>query len=486
MDLNMIKGLGPTFRQTMYKNGVFDVEQLIKILPSKIEFCEPVDFDSITKSGNTTLEVTILTYIEPVGDDEERLHFTVSCGREVKATVKSNPSIKKQLIPGKKIKIYGFFNLEEDSIEIETIFDINDKIFKTFYEVGDLPSSQIKNFSEKGLHILTDFSKEIPDYIKEKLGVVSYSSILQDIHMPKSCDGFVRAIKNYTYEIFFNFFTSYYYYVLSTTTPRNENEKLDPIKINAAISLFGDFATIEKKKNLNEILKEFKKPFYTNLLLENYSNEDKKLAVITSIITKVSMKKQVVIITKENFELYTSMKEDLASLNIKVDVMARKGRNKENFTQFNTGKFDVLITPPVNFETLETKDVGLVICDSEIFDFSKRYSLNCNNTDTIFLTQTKLTSKIDKQILKNISVINLDEEEKTLKEIIFTNFLSNPNYGIIDELLNDDDIRDIIVRSSYDSYDFIKNKRFKEDKKSFDYFKKLMNELTEQPVLKNK
>lgn len=473
----MINGLGPDKRQTMYKNDILDVEKLVKILPSTINFYEPIDINTIKESAKVTLEVVILSYIETLNDDE-KLCFTVSCGgKELNAVIKNHPSIKKKVNPGKKIKIYGFFDLDSKEIDIETMFDINEDVFESIYEVGGLASSLIQNFTEKGLQILGTVRNEIPTYIKEKLGVKTYLSILNDIHMPKSQEIFMKAIKNYTYEIFFNFFVSYYYYIVSTSTKRIEENKLDPVKVNSVINSFDDFATIEKKKNINEILNEFKKPFYTNIVLENFTNEDKVFATMALIITKVSMKKQVVIIAKENFELYTSLKEELLKYNVKVDIMARKGRNKENFSQFNSGKYDVLITPPVNFETISTQDVGLVICDDEQLNIFKRYSLNCNNTDSLFFTKTKYGRGINKQIFKNIDIINLEVENKSLKDVMFDNLLNNENYKILYNLLDEECVNELINSSSIDAYDFIVNKRFKEDKNNYEYFKKLIDDL---------
>lgn len=478
MDLNMIKGLGPTFRQTMYKNGVLNVEQLVKILPSKIEFFEPSKLSTINKSEFVTLEVSVTTYIENA-DDSEKLNFTVNCdGEIVNASVKSRYFYKKQLIPGKKLRIRGFFDVDNRSIDIDTIFDIDAKIFQTFYEVGDLPSSQIHNFSEKGLTILNEFDNEIPACIKEKLGVKSYSDILVDIHLPKSCEVFIKALENYTYELLFNFFISYYYYILSTSLPRSEECNFDINKISAVINDFG--ITQEQKKNLNLLLNEFKKPFYTNVLFENICEEDKKITTLISIISKVSLKKQIVIIAKENFEYYKELKEILLKYHIKTDIMARKGRNKENFESFNTGKYDVLITLPVNFETLSTKDIGMIICDDESFEVANRLKLNCNNADTLFYTNSTLSNNFNRKIFKNITPLNEKSDDSSIKDTIFNNILTSDNYSILSDLLEKESIERIVDESSIDAYDFIKNKKFKENKENFEYFKKLMDSLSNQ------
>ncbi len=487
MDLNMIKGLGPAFRQTMYKSGVNDVEQLVKILPSKIDFFVPVKLNTIVESSYVTLEITVLTYNEG-SDSAEKINFTVRCDDIViNASIESKYYYRKQLMPGKKFKIRGFFDVNTKCIDVESLFDIDSKIFQTSYEVGDLPSSQINNFTEKGLTILNEYSNEMPSYINKKIGISSYSDILNDIHMPKSSDIFVKALKNYTYEIIFNFFTSYYYYIMSTSTQRTEENAFDSNKINSYITSNATELNVNQKKVLNELLKEYKRGIYTNIVVENYSEIDKKIISLISIISKVSMKKQIIIVTKENFEFYTNLKEELLNHNIKVDIMARKGRNKENFESFNSGKYDVLVTPPVNFDTLNTQSVGLIVCDEENFDISKRFSLDCNNSDTVFFSKSSLNDNLDKEILKNMTILSMDEKTNNFKDSIFKNILNNPNYKIIYGLLSETDIKKIVIECTNDAFDFIKNKKFKENKENYNYLKKIIDNLKNNNLLnKNK
>lgn len=474
MDLNMIKGLGPTFRQTLYKNGVLDVEQLVKILPSKVEFLETVKFDSLKMDVKSTLEVTVLTYGELVNDSENST-FSVNCeGNILTVNMKYHYSQSKILTPGKKIKILGVLDSKTNIFEIENFFDIELESFRCTYDVAGLPSSQIQNFSEKGLLILNKFENELPMYIKNKLGISSYSSILSDIHSPNSKNTFINGLKNYTYEMLFSFFTSYYYYILSTSLLRKDEEALGGVRINTVMSEFSD-VSVNLKKSLNELLKNFKKNVYTNLLMENSTELDKKIISVISIVSKIAMKKQVVIIAKENFEFYVNLKEELLKYNIKMDVMARKGRNKENFESFNTGKYDVLITLPVHFDTLNTNSVGLVIVDEEDFEIGRRFAINCNNCDTIFLTKSSLGNPINNELFKNIFSLNTTSEVYSLKDIIFNNLFKSDNYNIIKEMLSDDDIKEIVKNVSIDSFDFIATKRFKENKENYDYLKKIID-----------
>lgn len=479
MDLNMIKGLGPTFRQTLYKNGILDVEQLLRNLPSKIQFFEVSNLSSIKESSTVTLVVTVATYFDS-SNEEETFNFSVNCeGKMINASIKNSYYNKKQLIPGKKIKIRGYFDIKNDCIEVETIFEVNSDFFETFYELGDLPSSQVHNFSEKGLAILSQFPNELPNYINEKIGVKNFMEILSDIHIPKSSDSFIKALENYTFEMFFKYFTCYYYYIVSTSLTRQEEISFDLSKITSAIADFESLFTSIHKANLNFILKEFKKPFYTNILIENSNDIDKEISTIISIVSKVSLKKQVVIITKENFDFYSNLKEKLVKRNIKVDIMARKGRNKENFESFNSGKYDVLITQPVNFETIDTKRIGLVINDFDDFFVNKRFSLNCNNTDTIFYSKSSLGKNLDASLFKNLNSFNNSEYTSSIKDVIFENLLHDKKFKILNELIDEQKFIEVIRFSSELAFDFVKNKKFKDNKENLDYFKKVIDSFSD-------
>ncbi len=470
MDLNMIKGLGRTYQQLLVKNNISNVEQLLRLLPSKISFFEVADITKIKDKELVTIEGQIVSNI--VDFDENMLKFKFkSSNTVIECTIEKAHLLKKYLLTGKVLKILGSYDRSTCFFHICRIFEEDCYSYETNYSISEINSSLIEKFIEKGLIITDNFDNEMPTYIKEKLNFQSFKDILLRIHSPKSETDFVDAVKIYTYEILFALFSKYYYYILSTSLQRDELE-YDLSRIREVIEDFNDEITPEKRQQFNFILKECKKNIYSNIIMENISENDKILTALVTAVAKISTKKQVVIVSKENFDLYASLKNILNKYNIKTEVMTKKGKNKENFENFNSGKFDLLITQPVNFSTLNTKNVRLIIIDEDLFKINSRFCLNCNNTDTIFLTKTKFGKNIEKDLFKNFTMIS--EDESDFVDSFYENFFYRDNYEIVKQFITNQDMLNLIRECANDAFDFIKNKKFTLSKENSIYLKKII------------
>lgn len=467
MDLNMIMGLGRSYQQILFKNNINDVEQLVRFLPSKITFFNAVSLGSIKENENVNINGQIVSNV--INFDEENLKFKFkSDDIIVECMIKNSHLLKKHLLTGKVLKINGFYSKTSNLFTISKIFDEDEKNYEVEYTMNDINSSLMEKFIEKGLDILTQYHNELPQYIKEQNGYTSYKEVLRNIHIPSSKEVFDKALCDYTYEILFNLFTKYYYYILSTSLQRSE-DSYDLDRISSVINEFKEQITAENKNITNLILKECKKNIYSNVLIENKAMEDKFLITLLTTVAKVSTKSQVVIISKENFDDYAALKPILSKYGIKTEIMTKKGKNKENFTGFNSGSFDVVVTQPVNFSTLNTSKTRLIIIDSENFNINTRFDLNCNNSDTLYFTKTNFGANLDKDIFKNITLVS--EKEHNFVNSFYENYLASENFDIIKNLISNETMLGILKKSANDAFEFIKTKKFTLAANS-SYFKK--------------
>lgn len=466
MDLNMIKGLGRSYQQILFKNNISNVEQLIRLLPKKIKFTEIIDINEVKNDGTIAVEGTILTNVDFLNDD--MLQFKIKTSNKVlNCNIKKSNYTKKQLLTGKTFKFLGYFECVNDEMEIFNICDINDKNFEIEYNIPEIQSSLIEKFILKGMENLEKYSNELPIYIKNEMNYTDYSDIMKKIHSPVSKEDFNEGLSLYSYELFFNFFVKFYYYIFSTSLQREDNP-YDLTRINQLKEEFGIQFTDSIKNKINFLLKECKKSCYNNIIIENL-DEDKFLVLLFTIVAKVSTKKQVVIVTKNEYDFYSNYKVILQKYNIKMDIMTKKGKNKDNFENFNSGKFDVLLTSNVNFETLNTNNIGMIIIDDEEFNLNNRSCIKSSNSDTVFITKTNFGTNFDSSLLKNFSILSDGIVDFT--EEFLNIFLENNQYESLMKLLGKEEIEKNVKKSAETAYDFIKNKRFKESIENSIYFK---------------
>lgn len=467
MDLNMIMGLGRSYQQIFIKNNIDNVEQLVRFLPSKITFFNPIKIELIKDNENATILGQIISNI--VNVDSENLKFKFKSDEIViECMIKNTHLLKKHLLTGKTLKINGVYNKEKNLFFVNKIFDEDEKHFQIDYNLDGLNSSLHEKFVEKGLLILSDYENELPQYIKEKNGYNNFKDVLINLHKPRNEDVFKKALCDFTYEIVFNLFTKFYYYILSTSLQRVE-DSYDLTRISSVIADIKDELTQDKKDKINLILKECKKNIYSNVIVENMCLEQKILTTLLVSVAKVSTKSQVIIVAKENFDDYAALKPILNKYGIKTEVMTKKGKNKENFSNFNSGSCDVVLTQHVNFSTLNTNKTRLIIIDDSNFNINTRFELNCNNSDTLYFTKTKFGSNINKDIFKNVTL--LSEVEHNFVNSFYENYLYNENFNIIKNELTNQKILEILETAAVDAYDFIKSKKFTAPGNNI-YFKK--------------
>ncbi len=469
MDLNMIMGLGRSYQQILIKNKIDDVEQLLRFLPSKIDFFNATSINLIKENQNVTIKGQIVSNI--INYDDENLKFKFKSDEVViECMIKNSHLLKKHLLTGKILKINGMYSKDTNLFTIFQVFDEEEKHFEIEYDMQNINSSQMEKFIQKGLNILNNYDNELPQYIKNKSGYSNFKDVLLNIHNPKSSDIFVKALCDYTYEIIFNLFVKYYYYILSTSLQRDENP-YDLTRISTVISDYKSELLDENKSIINNILKEFKRNIYSNVIVENKTMDEKFLITLLTIVAKVSTKSQVILVSKENFGAFTELKSILSKYGMKAEIMTKKGKNKENFSTFNSGSCDVVITQPVNFSSLNTTNTRLIIIDSNEFNTNNRFDLNCKNADTLFFTNTKFGANLDKDIFKNVTVFSKDEHN--FVNSFYENYFYSENFEIIKKSVKNEKILEILKNAAEDAYDFIKTKKFTLAENSL-YFKKII------------
>ncbi len=458
MDLNMIRGLGPSVQQNMHKCNIFNVEQLVRLLPNDVVFYNKFNDELSSNIKDITLYGEILSHVE---EHNQILTFIINKnGENITVEIENNHLLQKKLIPGQKIQVTGDY--------IDGVFKCNKYFleevkYELFYNNDYFTSNQLETFIKYALGIIDEKNIDLPIYLRDKYKFKTIKELLLEFNSPTSSDNFENSLEMYIFVILFNYCTNIYYFIYSTMGYRTEEIPYDLSKIKNSLE-----GKNVNKDILNSILLEFKKKIFSNVLLEKPTLEEKESLLPTIILSKVLLHKQVLIQTN-NMDFYVNLKDLLLSYNVKLETITRKSNVKNVYENFNKGKYDVVVVDKISFSGIDTSKLGLVIIDKENFETIDRLELNCN-CDTLFISNQTINKLFPKETFKNIKVIGVSNDSNYY-DLITKDILKNINKDILGKIISLDTLRKIMIKAVDESHAFIRDKKFKECKEYSEYLK---------------
>ncbi len=456
MELNVIKGLGPTYQQLLTNNDINNIYDLIKCLPQQVDFYLEKDINFIEVSDKISI---IGTIISPTICKNKVLTVSINSNSKIIiAEFENSHLLKKKLAVGKQYKFYGYYDKRKNLLNVDKILD--KKITTDIsYDVNKVNTLHIESFIKNGLKFIDKPISKIPTEYLSRFNYKTYNEVLYDIHNPKDEFTYRNAYKCFVYDVLFSNFTKLYY--LLSIKHKRLNNNLICLDTRMKILQENIKTTNVTQEKISNIIKNFEKDIYQNILLEQIEDDDLLSILTQALLFKTINKKQVIIFSNKN-EYYSRVKEVLKSVNVNMAI-------NSDVIGFNRGSVDIIVTSQKEYKLLNISNVDMIIIDNNTLDIGSRLLLNNCVCDTIFITNTSIKEIIDNEL--NIVSSNLYNKKDELYKSIYECYLSNYSYNEYEKNINIELLQELINIASLDAKDFILNKRYNDSKSKYNYLK---------------
>lgn len=431
--LEMVKGLGKKYIETLNENGIYTVKELLTAYPYRYESYIPTDINNITNCNRVCLVGNVISCVtyQHHRSNLSSLTFTMlSNGEVIKVLIFNRKYLKQQLFPNTKVMVVGKFNYFKKEIVATQIFpNKTESFFESFYRLKNIPSSIIQKAVKNALTAGFRLEEYLPHYIIEKNKFLDINNLIECIHCPKSYKDIKIGRDRRKYEEILDFFIRVNYFKILKNTKRREPIKYDITEVKKMIDMIPFELTIDQKQVCNEIFKDFKKNIPCNRLVQGDVGSGKTIVALISAFAMVTAHKQVVlmapteILAKQHYEYFKKM---LLPFNVNIKLFTgsiTKANRGIILSELRNGICDIVIgTHALFYEEIEYKNLGLVIIDEQHrFGVKARNNLfsSENAVDALFLSATPIPRTLGLTIFGDLDISTI-KTVRTNKKTVHT------------------------------------------------------------------
>lgn len=430
-DVKYVKGVGPSRVKLLNKLNIFTLEDLITYFPRDYENRGNVKDIAELIDGEVALIDVIC--VSRMSEIRIRKNMTICklIVRDETGTLTitwfNMSYLKNNFKLGEKYKFFGKVKRTPRGFEMMSpVFDMENKsnntgrIIPIYPLTYNLSQNVIRKIIENGLNeVKGDLEETLPEYIKEKYGLLEINKAIYEIHFPGNFEGYNNAKKRLAFEEILIMQLA----LLNLKNKYNVND--DGISFSKDIKMSEIIATLPYKltKAQERVLEEIEcdmenvKPM--NRLLQGDVGSGKTAVSIVSAYKAVKSGYQVAvmaptaILAKQHLENFRKM---LSAFEIKCELLVSgiTKRQKEAILEdLKLGKIDVIIgTHALLEENVEFKNLGLAITDEQHrFGVRQRETINTKgkNPDVLIMSATPIPRTLALILYGDLDISIIDE-----------------------------------------------------------------------------
>lgn len=465
-DLSLVKGLGPKYQAILKKYNITTIEDLINIVPTNVNFFNIVNINDYDVDQNITVFGRILSpaISRFYNKSLNSLTFSMNINDEIiKVIIFNRNFLKKNIIPGKNIQIYGKYSINKREINVIDVFFDEMVYSKINYSMKEISSSLINKFINSALLLNIDMNDIFPNYLIEKYRLLPIYQYYQSLHFAKSIDQFNSALRRLKYEEMFSYFVKIHAYSLKSMRKRIMPKGYDILKVKQLINSIDFELSPDQKLTVNEIFKDFKKQTYANRLIQGDVGSGKTIVSLIAAYASVTANQQVIILAPTEIlanQHYGYFRKYLERFDVTIELLTAKvssKKRKDILDNCANGSINILIgTHSLESNELQFKNLGLVIIDEQHrFGVEIRQSVKKGtDCDSLFFTATPIPRSLALTYFKNLDISEIKSIRSNKKPIhtkncnysqlkecydkIHTELLTNHQIYVVVSLIEDD------------------------------------------------
>ncbi len=398
IQLQQIKGVGPSILYTLRNNHIWSTYDLILKYPKAYEDFTITSLDKAGHKDTITVQAIITSELQMQRfSKRERVIFNAKVfDQTIEIIVFGRGYLMKQLKVNDHIIIKGVYHLYRKQIIAASVMMLDKKVpIKPIYGIEGIYDRTLSSivqtiFNEKQVSIYETIPKQFIDMYH----LLPREEAYHKLHLPQTINDVHMAERRFKYEEAFYLQLK----LMSQQTSHQErNPKLyDLPKVKELISELPYTLTQDQKDAVNDIFRDFKKPYASYRLIQGDVGSGKTLVTLIAIFAAITAGEQVSFMAPT--ELLANQHYQYFSSHLKscrIALLSGKTKRKDQLKQsIRNHEFDLIIgTHALIEEDVEFDNLGLVVIDEQHkFGVNTRDELiaKAHAKDVIYLTATPI------------------------------------------------------------------------------------------------
>jgi ATP-dependent DNA helicase RecG len=401
-DVETLKGIGNKKAAALSTLGIHTVMDLLTYYPFRYDDFKVKNMDQIKDQEKVTLEGVVASgaTVSYLGKRRNILSFRLLINHDiVRVTFFNQPWLKKQLVVGHRVLVYGRFNKYKLSLtgikilaqtfvnNLEPIYPANKQIKQT--TITSLVKMAFSEYND----VINDL---IPLDIMQKYHLEHQRQMIHDMHFPKNQQSVILARRTAKFLEFFLF-------QMRLQSLKQVHKSNSGVELDYDIKIIRNFIeklpfqlTTAQTRVINDILADMKSPRQMNRLLQGDVGSGKTIVAAVVILACVSAGHQAALMVPTEIlaeqhankliKIFKGFSINVALLTGSTKVSAKK----ELLKHIRSGEVDLIVgTHAIIQAGVKYKDLGLGIIDEQHrFGVTQRAALREKNKGTNMLSMT--------------------------------------------------------------------------------------------------
>lgn len=438
------RGVGKQLEIQFNYNGINTLEDLVLRFPKKYEsFKEDSLLFAIDKADVTVrgVVVDIPKVIQHRGTLKS-IQFQILVENEkIKVVAFRRDYLKDVLKENLEITVKGKFEKKKKLITASTILTKElEHSLKPIYQFENIYDSVVtkivKNIMDDNMVTLHE---NLPQYLITKNKLVGRSELINKLHFPKNEKDILEGYNRLKYEeaLLFQYriMSQKYLQEQSQKSPKN----YDLAEVKEFIKDIPYELTKDQKDAVNDIFRDFKRPYPTKRLIQGDVGSGKTIVVGIGVMgAKTSGHQSALMAPTEILaeQHYQFFKETFKYMNVALLTGSTKNKKllKESISK---GEVDFVIgTHALVEDDVVFKNLGFVIIDEQHrFGVETRDTLSDKgNADVVYLTATPIPRTLAIVLFGDMEISTIKEKPLGRKDIITRYFATSQEHAVFEHV----------------------------------------------------
>ena len=458
MNINEIKGVGPTLQKKLNSLGIFDIQNLVEYYPYKYNIINIIGINEIVENENCMIKATIVEDAKVKYIKRNFNLLNIKCISDdivFITTIYNRAFLKNNLTTGKEIIVIGKYNkLKNIFVASDIKFNIENNTIEPIYHLVDgIKNNNIIKLIDETLKN-DNLIDMIPLEYINKYNFLNKKESLKLIHQPKSIEDIKNAKVRLKYEELFEF-------MFKINCLKKTNTKAKGIKRDVSIYSIEDFCnnleftlTKDQLSTVNDIYKDLTNEARMNRLVLGDVGSGKTIVATYAVYLNFLSGYQSALMAPTEIlaeQHYKSLNKILGKFNINIALLTgsmKKKEKEEVIDKLKNGEINLIIgTHALISEGVEFKKLGLVVTDEQHrFGVGQRNTLQDKGItpDILYLSATPIPRTYALTIYGDLDISIIKTKPNGRKEIITKveteSNIKNVLYKMLEELKNNHQI----------------------------------------------
>lgn len=398
-----LKGVGEKVAEKLATIGINGINDVLFHLPSSYTDQSVVDLNQADNGANITVEGTVKTepQIAFFRKGKSRLTFFMDAnGIYVKVTFFNQPYLKKNIVNGEFIRLYGKFNRHRLEINGQKlIYDASGGMYVKYPLAGVMQSKTFQKIVSSAFEVAT-FNIDIAEDLRAKYKLMPIRDALYEMHFPSSQEGTDLARRS------IKFFELYKYQLMIMEKRQLERIRSERFIVDYDIQRLKGFIdtlpfelTNDQKMSVNDICRDLKQNISMHRLLQGDVGSGKTIVAgicvyaVKTIGEQSAVMVPTEVLANQHYQSFLDTFKDRLVIE-KLTGSTKPKEKREILERLKNGEIDLIVGTHALFEddVVFNKLSFTIIDEQHRFGVKQRQRLNdkAYRKNVLYMTATPI------------------------------------------------------------------------------------------------